>query len=60
MLSVSGAYWKGDEKGKQLQRIYGTVFFTKKELTDYLALVEEAKKRDHRKLGPELGPFQFQ
>lgn len=57
LLSVSGAYWKGDEKGKQLQRIYGTVFFTKKELTDYLALVEEAKKRDHRKLGPELDLF---
>ena len=59
LLSVSGAYWKGDEKGKQLQRIYGTVFFTRKELDDYLALVEEAKKRDHRKLGPELDLFSF-
>jgi len=54
LLSVSGAYWKGDEKGKQLQRIYGTVFPTKKELDDYLTLLEEAKKRDHRKLGAEL------
>jgi threonyl-tRNA synthetase len=59
LLSVSGAYWKGDEKGKQMQRIYGTVFFTAKELDDYLALVEEAKKRDHRKLGPELDLFSF-
>jgi len=57
LLSVSGAYWKGDEKGKQLQRIYGTVFPTKKELDDYLALLEEAKKRDHRKLGAELDLF---
>jgi len=59
LLSVSGAYWKGDEKGQQLQRIYGAVFFTKKELDDYLAFVEEAKKRDHRKLGPELDLFSF-
>jgi threonyl-tRNA synthetase len=59
LLSVSGAYWKGDERGKQLQRIYGTVFFKKKELDDYLALLEEAKKRDHRKLGPELDLFSF-
>jgi len=57
LLSVSGAYWKGDEKGKQLQRIYGTSFFTKKDLEDYLALLEEAKKRDHRKLGTELDLF---
>jgi len=54
LLSVSGAYWKGDEKGLQLQRVYGTVFPSKKELDDYLTLLEEAKKRDHRKLGPEL------
>jgi threonyl-tRNA synthetase len=54
LLSVSGAYWKGDEKGQQLQRIYGTVFPTRKELDDYLTLLEEAKKRDHRKLGAEL------
>ncbi len=59
LLAVSGAYWKGDEKGKQLQRIYGVVFFEKKELEDYLSLLEEAKKRDHRKLGPELDLFSF-
>jgi threonyl-tRNA synthetase len=54
LLSVSGAYWKGDEKGKQLQRIYGTSFYKEKDLKEYLELLEEAKKRDHRKLGPEL------
>ena len=59
LLSVSGAYWKGDEQGKQLQRIYGAVFFTKKDLKDYLTLLEEAKKRDHRKLGNELDLFSF-
>ena len=59
LLSVSGAYWKGDERGQQLQRIYGTVFFTKKDLDDYLTMVEEARKRDHRKLGPELDLFSF-
>lgn len=59
LLSVSGAYWKGDEKGKQLQRIYGTVFFTEKELEEYLALLEEAKKRDHRRLGVDLDLFSF-
>jgi len=59
LLSVSGAYWKGDEKGRQLQRIYGTVFPTRKELEDHLAFLEEAKKRDHRKLGPELDLFSF-
>ena len=59
LLSVSGAYWKGDEKGKQLQRIYGTSFFKKKDLDAYLALIEEAKKRDHRKLGAELDLFSF-
>jgi len=57
LLSVSGAYWKGDEKGRQLQRIYGTVFFTKQELDDYLAMIEEAKKRDHRRLGQDLDLF---
>ncbi len=57
LLSVSGAYWKGDEQGRQLQRIYGTVFFTKKDLKDHLTLLEEAKKRDHRKLGTELDLF---
>jgi threonyl-tRNA synthetase len=59
LLSVSGAYWKGDEKGRQLQRIYGTAFFTKHELDEYLHLLEEAKKRDHRRLGPELDLFSF-
>jgi threonyl-tRNA synthetase len=54
LLSVSGAYWKGDERGPQLQRIYGTAFFEEKQLRDYLAMLEEAGKRDHRKLGVEL------
>lgn len=54
LLSVSGAYWKGDERGLQLQRIYGTAFPTRKELDDYLVLIEEARKRDHRRLGVEL------
>ncbi|MCJ7680133.1 MAG: threonine--tRNA ligase [Candidatus Aminicenantes bacterium] len=59
IFSVSGAYWKGDEKGKQLQRIYGTVFFSREELDRHLALIEEAKRRDHRKLGTELDLFSF-
>lgn len=59
ILSVSGAYWRGDEKGKQLQRIYGTAFFQKKQLENHLTLLEEAKKRDHRRLGPELDLFSF-
>jgi len=59
LLSVSGAYWKGDEKGQQLQRIYGTVFFTAKELDAHLKFLEEAKSRDHRRLGPELDLFSF-
>ncbi len=54
LLSVSGAYWKGDESGPQLQRIYGTAFFSEKELEDYLNFLEEAKKRDHRHLGQAL------
>jgi threonyl-tRNA synthetase len=60
LLSIAGAYWKGDEKNKQLQRIYGTAWFTKKELDEYLARLEEAKKRDHRKLGQELDLFSIQ
>lgn len=56
---ISGAYWKGDEKRPMLQRIYGLAFETQKELDDYLALAEEAKKRDHRKLGQELDLFTF-
>src|SRR5271156_5161781 len=57
LLSVAGAYWKGSEKNAQLQRIYGTAFFSKKDLEEYLARLEEAKKRDHRKLGKELELF---
>ena len=57
LLSVSGAYWKGDERGVQLQRIYGTAFPTAKDLEDYLHFLEEAKKRDHRRLGAELDLF---
>jgi threonyl-tRNA synthetase len=57
LLSIAGAYWKGNEKNPQLQRIYGTAFFTKKELEDYLARLEEAKKRDHRRIGKELELF---
>ena len=56
---VAGAYWRGDEKNAQLTRIYGYAFETKKELDDYLAMLEEAKKRDHKKLGPELDLFTF-
>lgn len=57
LLSIAGAYWKGDEKNKQLTRIYGISFPNQKELDEYLAMLEEAKKRDHRKLGKELGIF---
>lgn len=57
LLSIAGAYWKGDEKNKQLTRIYGITFPNQKELDGYLAMLEEAKKRDHRKLGKELGIF---
>ena len=60
LLSVAGAYWKGDEHNARLQRIYGTAFFTKKELDAHLAQIEEAKKRDHRKLGQELDLFSIQ
>jgi threonyl-tRNA synthetase len=59
LLSVAGAYWRGSEKNKMLTRIYGTCFPTKKELDDYLVAQEEAKKRDHRKLGADLGLFVF-
>jgi threonyl-tRNA synthetase len=57
LTKVAGAYFKGDAKNKMLQRIYGISFFTKDELNDYLYMLEEAKKRDHRKLGKELGLF---
>lgn len=59
LLSVAGAYWRGSEKNKMLTRIYGTCWPTKKELDEYLARQEEAKKRDHRKLGKDLGLFVF-
>jgi len=59
LLSVSGAYWRGDEKNKMLQRVYGTAFAKKSELEKHLAMLEEAKKRDHRKIGPQLGLFSF-
>ncbi len=57
LLSVSGAYWRGDEHNKMLQRIYGTAFYKKEELDAYLHMLEEAEKRDHRKLGPQLDIF---
>lgn len=57
LLSVAGAYWRGNEKNKMLQRIYGTAFAKKSELDEYLNMLEEAKKRDHRKLGKELKLF---
>ncbi|MDH5474277.1 MAG: threonine--tRNA ligase [Cyclobacteriaceae bacterium] len=59
LMSVAGAYWRGDEKRKQLTRIYGITFPKQKELKEYLLLLEEAKKRDHRKLGKELELFAF-
>lgn len=59
IMSVAGAYWKGDEKNKQLTRVYGISFPKQKDLTEYLELLEEAKKRDHRKLGKELELFTF-
>ncbi|WP_298734946.1 threonine--tRNA ligase [uncultured Chitinophaga sp.] len=59
LTSIAGAYWRGNEKNKMLTRIYGITFPTQKELDEYLALVEEAKKRDHRKLGKELELFTF-
>jgi threonyl-tRNA synthetase len=57
LLSVSGAYWRGDERNPMLYRIYGTAFATKEKLDEYLKFLEEAKNRDHRKLGPKLGLF---
>jgi threonyl-tRNA synthetase len=59
LMNVAGAYWRGDEKRKQLTRIYGITFPKQKELSEYLELLEEAKKRDHRKLGKELELFTF-
>jgi len=59
LTSIAGAYWRGDEKRKMLQRIYGTAFTDKKSLDEYLARLEEAKRRDHRKIGRELDLFSF-
>lgn len=59
LMSVAGAYWRGDSDNKMLQRIYGTAFPKKSQLDEHLLLLEEAKKRDHRKLGKELGLFMF-
>ena len=59
LMSIAGAYWRGSEKNKMLQRIYGTAFEKKAELDEYITMIEEAKKRDHRKLGKELGLFTF-
>ena len=59
LMRVAGAYWRGNEKNAQMQRLYGVAFATKEELYDYLAMLEEAKKRDHRKLGQELDLFVF-
>ncbi|MBV8152055.1 MAG: threonine--tRNA ligase [Candidatus Eremiobacteraeota bacterium] len=60
LLSVAGAYWRGDEHNPQLQRIYGTAFPTQQELDDYLQFLQEAERRDHRKLGKELGLFSLE
>ncbi len=59
LLSVAGAYWRGDERNQMLTRIYGTAFFSKADLDKYINMIEEAKKRDHRKLGKELELFSF-
>ncbi len=59
LLTCTGAYWRGDSKNKMLQRIYGTAFYKKAEMDEYLQKLEEAKKRDHRRLGRELGLFAF-
>jgi len=59
LMNVAGAYWRGDEKNKMLQRIYGKAFATEKELEEYLKFLEEAKRRDHRRLGKELDLFQI-
>jgi threonyl-tRNA synthetase len=60
LLSVAGAYWRGDERNPQLQRVYGTAFYSSEELAAYLSRLEEAKRRDHRRLGPALGLFSFE
>ncbi len=59
LTSIAGAYWRGDERNPMLQRIYGALFETQEELDDYLQRVEEAQRRDHRRLGRELDLFSF-
>ena len=59
LMKVAGAYWRGDSNNTMLQRIYGAAFFTKEELNDYLKMLEEAEKRDHRKIGEQLDLFSF-
>ena len=59
LLTTSNAYWKGDARNQPMQRIYGTAFFSENELKAHLTRIEEAKKRDHRKVGRELGLFMF-
>ncbi|OJI06266.1 threonine--tRNA ligase [bacterium CG10_46_32] len=59
LTKLAGAYWRGDEKNSMLQRVYGTAFATEQELSEYLAMLEEAKKRDHKVLGPKLDLFTF-
>ncbi|MCK5809423.1 threonine--tRNA ligase, partial [bacterium] len=59
LLSIAGAYWRGDEKNKMLQRIYGTAFFSKSDLKEYLDMLQEARERDHRKVGKELDLFEM-
>src|SRR3546814_8027287 len=59
-MKVAGAYWRGDSKNEMLQRIYGTAWVTKEEQAAYLTMLEEAERRDHRKLGRELDLFHFQ
>ncbi|MFQ5696944.1 MAG: threonine--tRNA ligase [Myxococcota bacterium] len=59
LLEVAGSYWRGDERNEMLQRIYGTAFASRRQLDEHLARVEEARRRDHRRVGPELGLFQF-
>ena len=58
-MKIAGAYWRGDEKRKQLTRIYGVTFPNQQELDDYLLMLEEAEKRDHRKLGQQLQIYTF-
>jgi len=59
LTGIAGSYWRGDSKRKMLQRVYGTAFFSKKELDDYITLLEEAKRRDHRRIGKDLDLFTF-